>query len=131
MKMIKGEEMIANLKNTQVTKGFTYNEFEGEGLLWFWAVGWRFKSRISAYYIYADAKKDVVIKSILKAYPISLIYFNKLEDGNLECFDGSNEYSSIGLFIEGRFNCAQWQSDTFDSLPHDLRQKILETELLV
>mgnify|MGYP000855124550 CR=1 FL=1 len=99
--------MIANLKKyttAEVTKGFTYNEFEGKGL--FGLSGkLTIQPEYQRNYIYADGKKDVaVIESILKGYPIGLIYFNKLEDGN---------------------------QTHFDSLPHDLRQKILETELLV
>ena len=37
--------------------------------------------------IYADGKKDVaVIDSILKEYPIGIIYFNKVSDDSFEIF---------------------------------------------
>lgn len=129
--------MIANLKTytiAEITKGFTYNEFEGKGL--FGLSGkLTIQPEYQRNYIYANGKgkKDVaVIESILKGYPIGLIYFNKLEDGNLEVLDGQQRITSIGRFIEGRFSIVRNGNQThFDSLPQDLRQKILETELLV
>lgn len=127
--------MIANLKKytiAEVAKGFTYNEFEGKGL--FGLSGkLTIQPEYQRNYIYADGKKDVaVIESILKGYPIGLIYFNKLEDGKLEVLDGQQRITSIGRFIEGRFSIMRNGNQThFDSLPQDLHQKILETELLV
>ena len=128
--------MIANLKKytiAEITKGFTYNEFEGKGL--FGLSGkLTIQPEYQRNYIYADGKKDVaVIESILKGYPIGLIYFNKLEDGKLEVLDGQQRITSIGRFIEGRFPIIYNGNpvDFDSSLPQDLCQKILETELLV
>ena len=99
--------MIANLRKytiAEITKDFTYNEFEGKGLF---GLGGKLtiQPEYQRNYIYADGKKDVaVIESILKGYPIGLIYFNKLEDGNLEVLDGQQRITSIGRFIEGHFS---------------------------
>ena len=74
--------MKTALKTTYTVKelceGFVYNELEGKGLF-----GLNGKLTIQPEYqrnyIYADGKKDVaVIESILKGYPIGLIYFNKV-----------------------------------------------------
>ena len=59
----------------QICKGFVYNELEGKGLY-----GLNgdlvIQPEYQRNYIYADGKKDVaVIDSILKGYPIGLIYF--------------------------------------------------------
>lgn len=128
--------MIANLKKytiAEITKGFTYNKFEGKGL--FGLNGeLTIQPEYQRNYIYADGKKDVaVIESILKGYPIGLIYFNKLKDGKLEVLDGQQRITSIGRFIKGLFPIMYNGNPThFDSsLPQDLQQKILETELLV
>ena len=41
------------------------------------------------HYIYNDGKRDVaVIESLLKGYPIGLIYFNRTVDGRFEVLDG-------------------------------------------
>jgi len=55
-------------------------------------------------YIYADGKKDVaVIESILKGYPIGLIYFNKVSDSTLEVLDGQQRITSLGRFVTDKF----------------------------
>jgi len=55
-------------------------------------------------YIYADGKKDIaVIDSILKGYPLGLIYFNKTPDGKLEVLDGQQRITSFGRFVTGKF----------------------------
>ena len=61
----------------EIIEGFVYNEYEGKGLY-----GLNGKLLIQPEYqrnyIYADGKRDVaVINSILKGYPLGLIYFNK------------------------------------------------------
>ena len=123
--------MIAKLEKytvAEVVKGFTYNEFEGKGLF---GLNGRLtiQPEYQRNYIYADGKRDVaVIESILKGYPIGLIYFNKLENGDLEVLDGQQRITSIGRFIEGRFAIMREGNQTyFDSLPQDLREKILQT----
>ena len=61
-----------------ISEGFVYNEYEGKGLF-----GWNGKLTIQPEYqrnyIYADGKKDVaVIESLLKEYPLGLLYFVKV-----------------------------------------------------
>ena len=72
----------------QIAEGFVYNELEGKGL--FGLSGkLTIQPEYQRNYIYADGKKDVaVIDSLLKGYPLGLIYFNKVEDGKLEVLDG-------------------------------------------
>jgi hypothetical protein len=71
---------ILNSKITieSICKGFIYNESEGKGL--FGLSGTlTIQPEYQRNYIYADGKRDVaVIESILKGYPLGLIYFNKL-----------------------------------------------------
>lgn len=60
-----------------VCKGFTYNELEGKGLF---GLDGRLtiQPEYQRHYIYNDGKRDVaVIESLLKGYPIGLIYFNR------------------------------------------------------
>ena len=59
-----------------ICEGFVYNELEGKGL--FGLSGTlTIQPEYQRNYIYADGKKDVaVIESVLKNYPLGLIYFN-------------------------------------------------------
>lgn len=73
-----------------VCDGFVYNQFEGKGLF-----GWGGKLVIQPEYqrnyIYADGKRDVaVIDSLLKEYPLGLIYFVKTPEGCTRFLTGNN-----------------------------------------
>ena len=60
----------------QVLEGFVYNELEGKGLFGL-AGKLVIQPEYQRNYIYNDGKKDVaVIDSLLKGYPLGLIYFN-------------------------------------------------------
>ena len=69
-----------------ICEGFVYNELEGKGL--FGLSGkLTIQPEYQRNYIYASdgGKREMaVIESILKGYPIGLIYFNKASENNLE-----------------------------------------------
>ena len=61
-----------------ICDGFVYNELEGEGFFVL-TVKLTIQPEYQRNYIYADGKIDVaVIESILKGYPLGLIYFNTI-----------------------------------------------------
>ena len=116
-----------------ICEGFIYNELEGKGLF-----GMNGKLTIQPEYqrnyIYADGKKDTaVIASVLKGYPIGLIYFNRREDGRLEVLDGQQRITSLGRFITNRFAIGDnnGMQQYFRGLAEDKRKKILNTKLLI
>lgn len=115
----------------EVTEGFVYNEFEGKGLYGL-AGTLVIQPEYQRNYIYGDGKKDVaVIDSLLKGYPLGLIYFN---DGEtyLEVLDGQQRITSIGRFVTGKFAIKRdGKEQTFSSLPQEDRDKILDSKLLV
>ncbi len=115
-----------------VCDGFVYNELEGKGLF---GLSGRLtiQPEYQRNYIYNDGKKDVaVIESLLKGYPLGLIYFNKLDDDALEVLDGQQRITSIGRFVTGKFAIRlDEREQTFSSLPKEHQQKLLSSELLV
>lgn len=114
-----------------ICKGFVYNELEGKGLY-----GMSGKLTIQPEYqrnyIYADGKKDVaVIESILKGYPIGLIYFNKNGE-QLEVLDGQQRITSLGRFVTSKFAIVDnGVPQYFRGLSEDKKAKILNTNLLI
>lgn len=85
-------------------------------------------------YIYADGKRDVaVIESLLKGYPIGLLYFNVGKDGKWEVLDGQQRITSIGRFLKNKFciHGVHGKEQHFHSLDEDLQKKIMDTRLLV
>ena len=116
-----------------ICKGFQYSELEEKGLF-----GWEGKLTIQPEYqrsyIYANGKDDVaVIDSLLKGYPIGLIYFVETEKDKYEILDGQQRITSIGRYYTNWF---AWIDENgipykFDSLPKDKQNKILNTELTI
>jgi hypothetical protein len=115
----------------QVVEGFVYNELEGKGLFGL-AGKLVIQPEYQRNYIYNDGKKDVaVIDSLLKGYPLGLIYFNVVGDV-LEVLDGQQRITSVGRFVTGKFAIrVDGREQTFSSLPVEEQQKIRDSELLV
>ena len=82
-----------------ICEGFVYNELEGKGLFGL-SGSLTIQPEYQRNYIYADGKRDVaVIQSILKGYPLGLLYFNKVDNNKFEVLDGQQRITSIGRFV--------------------------------
>lgn len=116
----------------EICDGFEYNELEGKGLYGL-AGKLTIQPEYQRNYIYADGKKDVaVIESVLKGYPLGLIYFNKVDNGRLEVLDGQQRITSLGRFLKNKFAVKiNDLEQIFDGLNEGQQQKILKTKLLV
>ena len=92
-----------NITVKDICEGFVYNELEGKGLFGL-AGKLTIQPEYQRNYFYADGKKDVaVIDSLLKGYPLGLLYFNKVSDDNLEVLDGQQRITSFGRFVTNKF----------------------------
>lgn len=116
-----------------INEGFVYNEYEGKGLF-----GWGGKLTIQPEYqrnyIYADGKRDVaVINSLLKGYPLGLLYFVKVGEDKYEILDGQQRVTSFGRFITDKFAIKDehGMEQYFDGLAKNLQDKILDSQLTV
>lgn len=118
-----------------ICEGFVYNELEGKGL--FGLSGkLTIQPEYQRNYIYASdgGKKEIaVIDSVLKEYPIGLIYFNKVSEKNLEVLDGQQRITSLGRFIADKFAIKDenGMEQYFGGMATDKKIKILETKLLI
>lgn len=127
--------MITRLQHytvRQIVDGFVYNELEGKGL--FGLSGkLTIQPEYQRNYIYADGKKDVaVIESLLKGYPLGLIYFNDVDDEHFEVLDGQQRITSVGRFTTNKFAIMfNGREQLFSSLPSDKQDKIMDSELLI
>jgi Protein of unknown function DUF262/HNH endonuclease len=123
-----------NITVADICNGFVYNELEGKGL--FGLSGkLTIQPEYQRNYIYAadDGKREqAVIESLLKGYPLGLIYFNKLADDKFEVLDGQQRITSIGRFVTNKFAIIDnGNPKNFDSLPVDQRTKIRDSKLLI
>lgn len=115
-----------------ICEGFVYNELEGKGL--FGLNGQlTIQPEYQRNYIYANGKKDVaVIDSVLKGYPLGLIYFNQVDD-RYEVLDGQQRITSLGRFVTHKLAIKDknGMQQYIDGLNDDDRNKVLNTPLLI
>ena len=126
-------ELRTDITVEEICKGFHYNELEGKGLYGL-SGKLTIQPEYQRNYIYADGKKDVaVIDSVLKGYPIGLIYFNKVGDDKFEVLDGQQRITSLGRFVEGVLSIIDESGipQDINSIAADKREKILKTRLLI
>lgn len=117
----------------QISDGFVYNQLEERGLF---GLSGRLtiQPEYQRSYIYADGKKDVaVITSLLKGYPLGLIYFNKVSEDSLEVLDGQQRITSFGRYVTGKFAIKdeKGMEQYFSGLAEDKQKKILDSKILV
>lgn len=129
---MKAERKIYTVE--EICKGFTYNEAEGKGLF---GLSGRLtiQPEYQRNYLYAEqngAREIAVIESVLKGYPIGLLYFNRVDDSRLEVLDGQQRITSLGRFLTRKFAIKiDGMEQYFDYMATDLKERILKTELLV
>src|SRR3989337_4227903 len=94
-----------NINVKEICDGFVYNELEGKGLF---GLGGKLtiQPEYQRNYIYAEGggkREQAVIDSLLKGYPLGLIYFNKVAADKFEVLDGQQRITSIGRFVTATF----------------------------
>lgn len=117
-----------------ICNGFVYNQLEGKGL--FGLSGkLTIQPEYQRNYLYADGggkREMAVVESLLKGYPLGLIYFNKVAKEKFEVLDGQQRITSIGRFVTGKFAIMDGGNPKyFDSLPADQQARIRESKLLI
>ena len=127
------ETTLTTYSVDEICKGFVYNQLEGKGL--FGLSGKLvIQPEYQRNYIYIkDGRDAAVIDSLLKGYPLGLIYFNKPDDEKLEVLDGQQRITSFGRFVTDKFAItdSSGMQQYFSGLSKDQQKKILETEILV
>lgn len=123
-----------DLTVADICDGFVYNQLEGKGLF---GLGGRLtiQPEYQRNYIYAEGggkREQAVIQSVLKGYPLGLIYFNKVAADKLEVLDGQQRITSIGRFVTDKFAIMEnGNPRMFSSMPKDQQTKINESPLLI
>lgn len=117
-----------------IVKGFVFDKNEGKGLF-----GLNGKLVIQPEYqrnyIYDKDGKDVkVIESVLKGYPLGLIYFVKTGKDKYEVLDGQQRITSLGRYINQTYPFAVMENGNpkyFESLASEEQNFILKTPLTI
>lgn len=84
-------------------------------------------------YIYNPDQKKAVINTIIKGFPLNVIYWVEKLDGTYEVLDGQQRTMSICEFIEGNFSIKHPDYDIlyYHNMPTDMKEKFNNYELMI
>lgn len=128
-------KLRTDLTVKEICEGFIYNEHEGKGL--FGLSGkLTIQPEYQRNYLYAldGGKKEMaVIESVIKGYPLGIIYFNKVSEDKFEVLDGQQRITSLGRFITEKFAVKDenGMEQYFSGMAKDKKAQILDTRLLI
>ncbi len=110
----------------ELTEGYENNEEEGgvlgySGLL-------NIRPAYQREFIYKDKQRDAVIETIIKHFPLNVMYWSVQEDGTYELIDGQQRTISICQYVDGEFSL---NGRYFHNLQADEQNQILDYELMI
>lgn len=79
-------------------------------------------------FIYKDKQRDAVIATVMKNFPLNVMYWAVRADGHFEVIDGQQRTISICQYINGDFSV---DKRYIHNLSSDERKKILDYKLMV
>lgn len=112
----------------EVAEGYKDNQEEG-------VVGYNGQLNIRPAYqrefIYDDKKRNAVMDTVLKGFPLNVMYWAK-NDGSYEVLDGQQRTISFCQFVDGKYSVpVNGKLQYFHSLPKDIQKRIFDYELMV
>lgn len=109
----------------EVSKNYVDNAEEG-------VVGYNGKLNIRPKYqrefVYDDKKRDAVIDTIFKDFPLNVMYWVKNEDGTFEVLDGQQRTISFCQYVKSDFSV---DNRAFHNLTKTEQEKLLNYKLMV
>jgi 5-methylcytosine-specific restriction endonuclease McrA len=116
----------------ELCKGFEYSDKDGKGLF-----GLDGKLTIQPdyqrHFLYEkEGLEQPVIQSLLRGFPLGVLYFNQVADGSFEVLDGQQRITSIGRFLLDKFFVLddRGREQYFSSLPEDKKDLIKNSRIL-
>lgn len=79
-------------------------------------------------FIYKDEQREAVIDTVIKGFPLNVMYWAVRDNGNFEVIDGQQRTISIAQFVEGDF---AYKNRFFHNLQSDEQEQILNYKLMV
>lgn len=54
-------------------------------------------------FVYKEKQRNAVIETVMKGFPLNIMYWSKVDDNHFEMLDGQQRTISIGQFVNGDF----------------------------
>ena len=116
---------LQNISIKDLVKGYVNNDEEGVS-------GFNGKLNIRPKYqrefIYDDKKRNAVISTVMKNFPLNVMYWAKNQDESFEVLDGQQRTISICEYLVGNFS---YDKKFFFNLQKDEQEKILNYKLFI
>ncbi len=83
-------------------------------------------------FVYGQKDRDAVIYTVLKKFPLNVMYWADHEDGTYEIIDGQQRTISVCQYVTNAFSVEiDGMSRKFHNLTKDIQERILDYELFV
>lgn len=79
-------------------------------------------------FIYKDRQRDEVINTIIKGFPLNVMYWTTTQDGGFELLDGQQRTISVCQYVNNDFSI---NHRAFDNLTKEEQDAILDYKLMV
>lgn len=79
-------------------------------------------------FVYKDKQREAVIDTVMKGFPLNVMYWSETDNGDYELLDGQQRTISICQYVNGDFSV---NSRAFHNLTNTEKENILNYELMV
>lgn len=79
-------------------------------------------------FVYKEKQRDAVIETVIKGFPLNVMYWVEDENGNYELLDGQQRTISLCQYVNGDFSL---NSRAFHNLTETEKNQILEYPLMI
>lgn len=105
---------------------------EDENGVWGYGGKLNIRPQYQREFVYKDKQRDAVIDTVIKKFPLNVMYWSVNEDGTYEIIVGQQRTISICQYVIGDFSI-DYDHDVlkFHNLPKDVQDDILNYKLMV
>ena len=84
-------------------------------------------------FVYKEKERNAVISTVMKGFPLNVMYWVKNPDGTFEVMDGQQRTISLCQYANGDFSWGEQDlgAKFFHRQPEDVQRKFLDYELMV
>lgn len=123
------EILLQQISVRDLAKGYVDEEENGV-----WAFGGKLNVRpkYQRNFVYKDKQRDAVIDTILRGFPLNVMYWSVNDDGTFEIIDGQQRTVSICQYVNGDYSI--WFEGDYlglHNLNEDVRERLLDYKIMV
>ena len=105
----------------------SYSDTQEEGVFGF-SSKLNIRPKYQREFVYKDEKREAVINTIMKNFPLNVMYWVKNNDNSFELLDGQQRTISIAQYFKGEFS---FQKKYFHNLTNNEKDSFLNYKLMI